>query len=130
MAHANRFFRSLDREAMCFLPAFLFGRWEAGDATVAVLVDEAISSYAVQLKAMLRRLPEGCRPTAVLGGGVLSVAPERFWSRIAAELPGVPVHKPLHAPGIGAALMAAKANGACVQKLYRSLDDKECTCEV
>jgi len=113
----------LNPDGLTRLPALIFELWEAGNATAAGLMLDAIADYVAMLRAMLKRLHTG-KAVAVLGGGVLHSAPPHFWDMIQQSLPEVTVQKAQFKPSLGAAIMAAHFHGADTPALYRALREE------
>jgi len=113
--------KTLPREKFLYFPGLLYELWEQGDAAVACLMDRAIADYALMLTAMADRVG-GDQVTAILGGGVVQVAPPAFWVRMEAAVEQCAEHiifkKPMFSPARGAALMAAHRIGLDVKGLY------------
>jgi N-acetylglucosamine kinase-like BadF-type ATPase len=87
---------------------------EAGDAATLALVERAIADYVCTALAMIRKIGHG-EPDVVFGGGRLLPAPDWFWRRledgVRTGFPGARVKRPELSPAIGAAVMAAHADG-------------------
>lgn len=115
--YAERFFlkRLSARNQGEFLVETVFRLWLAGDRGAGWLVRKALEDYSAILNTMIR-LTRSSNAAAVLGGGVLKSAPERFWraisKKIHAEYPEVKFHRPEMPPAFGALVMGAFKSGA------------------
>ncbi len=121
--YPERFFlkRLSARRQGDFLVEMVFRLWLDGDHGAGWLIRNAMEDYSAILKTMIR-LSESSNPAAVLGGGVLKSAPERFWraisKRIRAEYPEVRFHRPDMPPAFGAAVMGAFKSGEDPRAYY------------
>jgi N-acetylglucosamine kinase-like BadF-type ATPase len=114
----------LPRAAGLTVADMIFQAWQDGDATAAELVGRALDDYAVTVSTMLALTGQPA-PDAILGGGVLRGAPERFWDELRAlirrSFPGSAVKPPDLPPEHGAAIMAAHAEGLGAPTYFRAV---------
>jgi N-acetylglucosamine kinase-like BadF-type ATPase len=93
---------------------------EGGDPAALFLVECAIADY-VCTAATIARKTGSASPDVILGGGRLLSAPVWFLERIVAgvlrECPGARFRRPERSPAVGAAIMAAHADG-CAPSLF------------
>jgi len=94
---------------------------EDDDPAAQALVRRAVADYACTASAMIRRTGSAV-PDVVFGGGRIRLAPEWFWRRLARAVrrdwPRATVRRPELAPWIGAAIMAAFADGVPPQRFF------------
>ena len=87
---------------------------EAGDPATRSIVERAIADYVCTAVTIVRKTGSSS-PDVVFGGGRLLSAPEWFLKRIVdgvlRECPGVRIRRPELSPAVGAAIMAAHADG-------------------
>jgi N-acetylglucosamine kinase-like BadF-type ATPase len=118
------FRRSIDWRLLMGTPALVFEAYEQSDAGAELLVERAVADYAQTAVAMLRKSGRQDAELA-FGGGTIAPTGERFWRRlretVAARAPRAKVIRPKLAPEIGAAIMAAFADGQDVRPLYAKL---------
>ena len=102
----------------------VFATWADGDRAAVAIVERAAADYASAVGAMIGKAGRG-RPDVVFGGGVLTNAPERFWTRLTnavmRDCPHAAVKRPALPPAIGAAIMAAFAAGHDPRRLFHSI---------
>jgi N-acetylglucosamine kinase-like BadF-type ATPase len=93
---------------------------EQGDAVACDILEQAARVHAGDVHCLIAKA--GGDADVVLGGGLLRNGPKRFLDRIAAlvceKYPNATPHLPDLSPAIGAALMAAHAQGADYPRLF------------
>lgn len=94
---------------------------EAGDPAAHSIVERAIADYVCTAVTMVRKTGSAS-PDAVFGGGRLLSASDWFLQRIVAgvlrECPGARIRRPGLSPAIGAAIMAAHADGCAPTRFF------------
>lgn len=92
-----------------------------GDPAALGLVGRTVEDYVCTAVAMLRKTGSDT-PDISFGGGRMASAPDWFWRRLAEgvrkECPGATVRKPQRPPAVGAAIMAAHADGCPPSRFF------------
>jgi len=108
-----------DRQKM--IPPLIWRAYASGDPGAVWIARRAAEDYALAAKAMIRKTGSR-RPFVGVGGGLIDLAPESFRRLVARlvreDFPGATVGRPALVPALGAAIMAACADGVGPDRFF------------
>jgi len=100
----------------------VFAAGEAGDSAAVKLITRAADDYVCTVDAMIRKAGHTA-PEVVFGGGRFLAAPRSFWRRLTEAIernwPGAVIKRPELSPAVGAAIMAAYADGCPPVRFFK-----------
>ncbi len=120
------FRNQLNHEKHLDILVVIYDLYNKGDKDAEKIIGNAIEDYINQISGMLKRTKTE-NATAIVGGGVLKLAPKKFWNNLKKELgivhPNIKVECAKLSPAVGAAIMAANYANENIEELYKKINN-------
>jgi N-acetylglucosamine kinase-like BadF-type ATPase len=122
--HERIYRRTVPRDKVLSTPPLVFDAYLEGDPVARRIVEAAVEDYAATARTLVARTGDPAAEVA-FGGGVLELAPDRFWAAlkeaVGRRCPRAVVRRPEIPPEFGALVMAAFQAGRDAKEFFEHL---------